>query len=192
MLLRACPGTAVETFRVRRLCLYLAIERRNRDVVTTLIHHGADLIRVGPRNRHALHVAAHYFPSVLMELIDVVELLSKKQRAYKSVKEQLEMRSKSGFSVYGQLLLEGYEVERELAENLRIKYGLDYDYKVFANDGSWHTLTYLLTGLSKLHGLIPVSYFRYLLQLFPSPQFVCSSDGSTILTTVVSGWLSVE
>jgi len=189
-LVEAVPNLDLDS--IGRPCLHLAIERRSRDCVQILINQGAKILQVAPDSeQNALHVGAKYFPSLVPQLAAMVDAMSLEERGGKSTKEVLDLRNKEGFSVFGLLLAEGYSQEKDIAESIRSKYNLDYDSLVQYTEGDYsRTLLGVFAGLSIMHGLIPIGQLRYLLDLSPQPIFVCASNGSTLLTAAVAGWMS--
>ncbi|RSL68696.1 hypothetical protein CEP54_002737 [Fusarium duplospermum] len=129
-----------------RTFLQIAIERRSIESMRCLIRHGANLLFKDIRGRNALQVAAHYFPAVLPELIQLMEDLQLEKRGGKSIEEILESQDKSGHTLFAQLLLEGYDDERRLAESLRVNKEQDANYIAARNsyDLPYHQITGML------------------------------------------------
>ncbi|CAI4212143.1 unnamed protein product [Parascedosporium putredinis] len=65
-------------------------------------------------------------------------------------------------TVFGKLLEEGYTEERHLAEKLRAKYDLAYDFNIRSADGDWMSLPAHLIVLAAHGGLIPIDHIKYL------------------------------
>jgi ankyrin repeat protein len=193
-LLEVAPSIDLESVEGdpgQRPCLQLAIQRRSRECAEILINHGAQILYVAPDGQNALHVAAHYFPSLLPQLIASAEAMNSDTRGG-TMKEILDLRNKRGYSVFGLLLAEGYLESTITADLIRSKYDLDYDSLAEYQEESSATLTGVLIRLSVSHGLIPVGQIQYLLDLEPQPSFVCSNDGETLLTRAVGGRMSCE
>ncbi|KAI8725603.1 Protein kinase domain-containing protein [Fusarium sp. LHS14.1] len=153
-----------------------------------LIRHGANLLAKDIRGRNSLQVAAHYFPAVLPELISLVEDLPLEKRGGKTIKEILESQDNSGHKLFAQLLLEGYDDERQLAESLRVKYDLQHDYKMREDDDKWTTFVGYMISAAAADGLIPIEHVQYLLDLDPTPEYMCDSEGRTLLSLAVQGF----
>ncbi|KAM6528957.1 hypothetical protein FALCPG4_009909 [Fusarium falciforme] len=189
-LLNVFPDTKVDApFEVlSRTFLQIAIERRSIEAMRCLIRHGANLLAKDIRGRNALQVAAHYFPAVLPELVNLMEGLPLEKRGGKTIKEILESQDNSGHMLFAQLLLEGYDEERQLAESLRVKYGLQHDYKMGGDGDKWMTLVGYMVSAAAADGLIPIEHVQYLLDLDPVPEYVCDSEGRTLLSLVVQGF----
>lgn len=189
-LLNVFPDTKLDApFEgLSRTVLQIAIERRSIEAMRCLIQHGASLLAKDIRGRNALQVAAHYFPSVLPELITLVEKLPLEKREGKTIREILESQDKSGHTLFAQLLLEGYDEERQLAESLRVKYGLEHDYKMREDGEKWTTLVGYMVSAAAADGLIPIEHVQYLLDLDPAPEYVCDSEGKTLLSLAVQGF----
>ncbi|KAF3934769.1 hypothetical protein ABW20_dc0108296 [Dactylellina cionopaga] len=191
-LLIACPGIDVnaiaqeeqETGSFNRPCIQLSIERSSLEAARILVKHGADLLLQDPRDYNALHAAAHYFPDILLELVEAVEKLPLNKRGHRAMKEILEETNSERLTVFGVLVLEGYDREIAIAEILRKRYGLEYDYRVIKADKNenWITLCGLLIHLAVNTNLLSVEQIYYLLNLNPRPQFICNSNGETLLT----------
>ncbi|EEU45289.1 uncharacterized protein NECHADRAFT_80834 [Fusarium vanettenii 77-13-4] len=126
--------------------------------------------------------------TVLPELIKLVEDLPLEKREGKSIKEILESQDNSGHTLFAQLLLEGYDDERQLAESLRVKYDLQHDYKMREDGDKWTTFVGYMISAAAADGLIPIEHVQYLLDLAPAPQYVCDSDGGTLLSLAVQGF----
>ena len=195
--LKAFPQTRVDVppaIPLSRSFLHVAIERRGVEAVRALVKHGANLLAKGVYNQNALHVAAHYFPSILLELVQAVETLPLEARGHKGMKGILEARNDGGLTVFGLLVQEGYDNEKDIAEYLRAKYDLEYDYSVPMGEQSGQVMTF--TGRTIMiavgGGLIPVTQIRYLLELSPPPAFVCSSRGDTLLTLAINGLMNCK
>lgn len=189
-LLNVFPDTKVDApFEgLSRTFLQIAIERRSIEAVRCLIRHGANLLAKDIRGRNALQVAAHYFPAVLPELIKLLEESPLEERGGKNIKDILESQDNSGHTLFAQLLLEGYDEERQLAESLRLKYGLQHDYKMGGDGDKWMTLVGYLVSAAAADGLIPIEHVQYLIDLDPAPAYVCDSEGKTLLSLVVQGF----
>jgi len=173
----------------RRPYLHAAIERRLRGCVRALIAGGASVFSLDQSGQTAFHATAHYFPSFLLELIELADQMSPEQRGGRSIKQILEMRDTNGFNVLGILLMEGYESERKMTESLRTKYEIDLDaMQPFAGSDEI-TLTGAMIGSSMVHGLVPVEQIKYLLKFSPPPRFVCMGGGVTLLELAVSGYM---
>ncbi|KAJ0132300.1 hypothetical protein HZ326_24618 [Fusarium oxysporum f. sp. albedinis] len=188
------PGHAVQNAAglVGGPFIQIATERRALEAVRSLVRRGADLLMKGNLDLNCLHIAARFFPSILPELVDVIADLPPEQRYGKSVKGVLEAPNADGLTIFGLLLLEGYADEQQIAETLRTEYGLEYDYRILSEDGNWQTLTAYLICIAVNSALVPVDQIRYLLDLTPPPQFVCASDGSTLLTTAIAGVMNCK
>ncbi|KAJ4218838.1 hypothetical protein NW759_007989 [Fusarium solani] len=171
-----------------RTFLQIAIERRSIEAMRCLIRHGANLLAKDIQGRNALQVAAHYFPVVLPELIKLLEELPLEKRGGKSIKEILESQDNSGHTLFALLLLEGYDDERQLAESLRVKNGLQHDYKMGGDGDKWMTLAGYMVSAAAADGLTPIEHVQYLLDLDPAPEYVCDSEGRTLLSLVVQGF----
>lgn len=182
---------ATQNVSNRRPILHLAIERRLRGCVHLLIRLGANILEKDRDEQTALHAAAHYFPAILAELIDVVERMEPEQRGGMSTKQILETHNVRGFDIIGLLIVEGYVDEIRMAEVLRVKYELDLD---LMHPMTGYDLVMTLTGAmicaSVVHGLVPTEQFEYLLGLSPRPKFVCSRSGNTLLEFAVYGFMS--
>ncbi|UPL01367.1 hypothetical protein LCI18_012301 [Fusarium solani-melongenae] len=189
-LLNVFPDTKVDApFEgLSRTFLQIAIERRSIEAMRCLIRHGANLLAKDIRGRNALQVAAHYFPTVLPELVNLMEGLPLEKRGGKTIKEVLESQDNSGHTLFAQLLLEGYDEERQLAESLRLKYGLQNDYKMGGGGDKWTTLVGYMVSAAAAAGLIPIEHVQYLLDLGPAPEYVCDSEDRTLLSLVVQGF----
>ncbi|KFA78610.1 hypothetical protein S40288_06979 [Stachybotrys chartarum IBT 40288] len=175
-----------------RTFLHIAIERWSIEAVRCLLRHGADILVKDVRGRHSVQVAAHCFPTVVPELIEALEGLALAKRRGKSVRDILEDTKSSKYSVFAQLILEGYDDERKLLEFLRVKYDVKHDYKIQDEDGTWSTFLGHAIPIAGAEGLIPVEHIEYLLSLDPLPSFVCSSTGDTLLTSAVQGFCMLE
>jgi len=101
--------------------------------------------------------------------------------------EILEEQCNSGLTVFAQLLVEGYDDERKLAETLRAKYSLKHDYKMH-RDGSWVTFGGYLVSLAVAAGLVPVEHIQYLLKLDPLPEYATTPTGKTLLAAAIEGF----
>ncbi|KAJ4157720.1 hypothetical protein NW754_009369 [Fusarium falciforme] len=189
-LLNVFPDTKVDVpFEgLPRTFLQIAIERRSIEAMRCLIRHGANLLAKDIRGRNALQVAAHYFPAVLPELVNLMEGPPLEKRGGKTIQEILESQDNSGHTLFAQLLLEGYDEERQLAESLRVKYGLQHDYKMGGDGDEWMTLVGYMVSAAAADGLIPIEHVQYLLDLDPAPEYVCDSEGRTLLSLVVQGF----
>ncbi|KAJ4262925.1 hypothetical protein NW762_006538 [Fusarium torreyae] len=186
--LKLFPQTAVDNpaWELPRTFLHLAIERRNIEMVRLLIQNGADLLTRDVRGRNSLQVAAHYFPQAVPEFVQILEDLPLHRRQDQSVKDILEHRDNSGHTLFAQLLIEGYDDERQLAESLRVKYNLKHDYQM-KEDEDWMTFGGYMVTLSAAQGLIPIEHIQYLLELDPPLEFVTNSEGKTLLTIAAGG-----
>ncbi|KAL2686858.1 hypothetical protein Neosp_004400 [[Neocosmospora] mangrovei] len=189
-LLTVFPDTKLDTPSegLSRTFLQIAIERRSIEAMRCLIQHGANLLAKDIRGRNSLQVAAHYFPAVLPELIKLVEEMPLDEREGKSIKEILESQDNSGHTLFAQLLLEGYDDERQLAESLRVKYDLQHDYKMREDGDKWTTFVGYMISAAAADGLIPIEHVQYLLDLNPAPEYVCDSEGKTLLSLAVQGF----
>lgn len=182
---------ATQNVSNHRPFLHLAIERRLRGCVQLFIGLGANILEKDEDEQTALHAAAHYFPAILVELIDAVDRMEPEQRGGMTTKKILETPNVRGFDVTGLLLAEGYADEIRLVEALRVKYELDLDsMQPLSGFGTGITLTGAMICLSSLHGLVPIEQFEYLLDLSPRPRFLCSGSGRTLLEFAVSGYMS--
>ncbi|KAF4960305.1 hypothetical protein FSARC_10502 [Fusarium sarcochroum] len=183
------PQTVVDNpaWELPRTFLHLAIERRNVGMVRLLIRYGADLLTKDVLGRTSLQVAAHYFPQMVPEFIQILEDLSLEKRQGKSVSDILEHRDNSGRTLFAQLLIEGYDDERQLAESLRVRYRLKHDYRM-RDEEDWITFGGYMMILSATQGLIPVETIQYLLELDPPLEFTTNPEGKTLLTTAVGGF----
>ncbi|KAL4745231.1 hypothetical protein BDW72DRAFT_186992 [Aspergillus terricola var. indicus] len=192
-LLRIMPGDTAHRYLSSgsaRGAIHKAIERRSLDAVRTLLEYGADLLYQLNDNRNALHCAAQYYPSILPELIEFVENLTEEKRNHQSMKQILDKVDKNGHTVFGLLLTEGYEDEQRLAETLRIKYDLMYDFAFQHEDGSCETFAGSLVTITAGSGMVSPTHVQYLLRLTPPPSFICTLSGETLLTQAVQGPLS--
>ncbi|KAF5639240.1 serine threonine kinase [Fusarium sp. NRRL 52700] len=187
--LKVFPGTVIDdpSWNLPRLFLHVAIERRDIEAVRAFVRQGADILTTERGGRNALHFAAHYFPKILPELIKTLEELPSEKRQGKSMTEILEWQCKSGLTVFAQLLVEGYDEERKLAETLRAKYSLKHDYKM-NRDGTWVTFGEYLVSLAVADGLVPIEHIEYLLNLHPLPEYRTTPTGKTLLTTAIEGF----
>ncbi|KAL3455207.1 hypothetical protein BJX64DRAFT_295271 [Aspergillus heterothallicus] len=156
-------------------------------ILRALVDLGADLLYQLPDRRTALHSAAHYCPSLLPELIEAVENLSEDSRRHLTLKQILDTVDEAGYSVFATLLTKGYEAEQRLAEDLRIKYDLDYTYAFQSSDGTCETVVGKMINVAAMSGMLSVNRIQYLLQLTPPPQFVCTPTRETMLTKAVMG-----
>ncbi|KAF4436404.1 serine threonine kinase [Fusarium acutatum] len=185
--LKVFPHTVIHdpSWNLPRLLFHIAIERRQTLAVRAFVGQGADILTKGERGRNALHTAAHYFPKILPELVEVLEGLPLEKRQGKSMTDILEEQCNSGLTVFAQLLVEGYDEERKLAESLRVKYSLKHDYKMTI-DESWTFGSYLV-AISAADGLAPIEHIQYLLSLDPLPEYRDIPTGYTLLWRVVGG-----
>ncbi|KAF5687897.1 serine threonine kinase [Fusarium denticulatum] len=175
------------SWNLPRLFLHVAIERRDIEAVRAFVRQGANILTKERGGRNALHFGAHYFPKILPELIKTLEEFPSERRQGKSMTEILEEQCNSGFTVFAQLLIEGYDDERKLAETLRIKYSLKHDYKM-NRDGTWITFGGYLIPLAVADGLVPIEHIQYLLSLNPLPEYVTTPTGKTLLATAIEGF----
>ncbi|KAG7418401.1 Serine/threonine-protein kinase HT1 [Fusarium oxysporum f. sp. rapae] len=188
-LLKVFPDTVIDdpSWNLPRLFLHVAIERRDIEAVRAFVRQGAGILTKEKGGRNALHFAAHYFPMILPELIQTLEDFSPEKRKGKSMTEILEEQCNSGLAVFAQLLVEGYDDERKLAETLRAKYCLKHDFKM-SRDGSWVRFGGYLVSLAVADGLVPVEHIQYLLELDPLPEYVTTPTGKTLLATAIEGF----
>ncbi|KAM0228261.1 hypothetical protein ACHAP5_011994 [Fusarium lateritium] len=163
--------------------LQAAIGRRSLEAVRAILRHGASPLTENRDGCNSLHQAARYFPEVLDELIMVLEDFPEKRRG-KSITEILEQPDDVGLTVFGLLLGEGYDKERNLAESLRLKYKLRHDYKF---RDPWMTFGGFMVGLATLEGLAPIEHIQYLLGLDPPLDWIASSNGKSLLSFAISG-----
>lgn len=186
--LNVFPETIVDypSRSLNRTLLQSAIERRSLEAIHAIIQHGGDLLTKNDTGRNSFHFAAHHFPEVLVDLIKVLEDSPERRRGM-SVTEILEQQDNSGHTVFGQLLAEGYDDERQLAEALRIKYNLRHDYRLAAND-IWITFGGFMIMAAAAEGLIPIEHIEYLLSLDPPLDWNASSNGKCLLSLVVMGF----
>ncbi|KAF4341452.1 serine threonine kinase [Fusarium beomiforme] len=187
--LRVFPNTVIDdpSWNLPRLFLHVAIERRDIEAVRAFIRQGADILTKDGGGRNALHFAAHYFPKALPELVQALEHLPSEKRQSKSMTHILEEQCNSGLTVFAQLLVEGYDDERKLAESLRVKYSLKHDYKMH-REGSWVTFAGYLISLAAADGLVPIEHIQYLLYLDPLPEYSTTPAGKTLLATAIEGF----
>ncbi|KAG4281208.1 serine/threonine protein kinase [Fusarium proliferatum] len=187
--LKVFPDTVIDdpSWNLPRLFLHVAIERRDIEAVRAFVRQGADILTKERGGRNALHFAAHYFPKILPELIKTLEEFPSDRRQGKSMTEILEGQCNSGLTVFAQLLVEGYDDERKLAESLRAKYSLKHDYKM-RRDGSWVTFGGYLVSLAVADGLVPIEHIQYLLNFDVLPEYVTTPAGKTLLATAIEGF----
>ncbi|EMT72535.1 hypothetical protein FOC4_g10001169 [Fusarium odoratissimum] len=187
--LKVFPDTVIDdpSWNLPRLFLHVAIERRDIEAVRAFVRQGAGILTKERGGRNALHFAAHYFPKILPELIKTLEEFPSERRQGKSMTGILEEQCNSGLTVFAQLLVEGYDDERKLAETLRAKYSLKHDYKMH-RDGSWVTFGGYLVSLAVADGLVPVEHIQYLLKLDPLPEYATTPTGKTLLATAIEGF----
>ncbi|EXM17337.1 serine/threonine protein kinase [Fusarium oxysporum f. sp. vasinfectum 25433] len=187
--LKVFPDTVIDdpSWNLPRLFLHVAIERRHIEAVRAFVRKGAGILTKERGGRNALHFAAHYFPKILPELIKTLEEFPSERRQGKSMTGILEEQCNSGLTVFAQLLVEGYDDERKLAETLRAKYSLKNDYKMH-RDGSWVTFGGYLVSLAVADGLVPVEHIQYLLKLDPLPEYATTPKGKTLLATAIEGF----
>ncbi|EGU77133.1 hypothetical protein HZS61_014606 [Fusarium oxysporum f. sp. conglutinans] len=187
--LKVFPDTVIDdpSWNLPRLFLHVAIERRDIEAVRAFVRKGAGILTKERGGRNALHFAAHYFPKILPELIKTLEEFPSERRQGKSMTGILEEQCNSGLTVFAQLLVEGYDDERKLAETLRAKYSLKNDYKMH-RDGSWVTFGGYLVSLAVADGLVPVEHIQYLLKLDPLPEYATTPKGKTLLATAIEGF----
>ncbi|KAF9771902.1 hypothetical protein IL306_010427 [Fusarium sp. DS 682] len=187
--LKVFPNTVIDdpSWNLPRPFLHVAIERRDIEAVRAFIRQGADILTKEGGGRNALHFAANYFPKMLPELVQTLEDLSSEKRQGKSMTEILEEQCSSGLTVFAQLLVEGYDDERKLAESLRVKYSLKNDFKMY-RDGSWVTFVGYLISLAAADGLVPIEHIQYLLTLDPLPEYATTPTGKTLLATAIEGF----
>ncbi|KAL5610225.1 hypothetical protein FOVSG1_004906 [Fusarium oxysporum f. sp. vasinfectum] len=187
--LKVFPDTVIDdpSWDLPRLFLHVAIERRDIEAVRAFVRQGAGILTKEGGGRNALHFAAHYFPKILPELIKTLEEFPSERRQGKSMTGILEEQCNSGLTVFAQLLVEGYDDERKLAETLRAKYSLKHDYKMH-RDGSWVTFGGYLVSLAVADGLVPVEHIQYLLKLDPLPEYATTPTGKTLLATAIEGF----
>uniref|UniRef100_A0A0D2XKN7 Protein kinase domain-containing protein n=1 Tax=Fusarium oxysporum (strain Fo5176) TaxID=660025 RepID=A0A0D2XKN7_FUSOF len=187
--LKVFPDTVIDdpSWNLPRLFLHVAIERRDIEAVRAFVRQGAGILTKERGGRNALHFAAHYFPKILPELIKTLEEFPSQRRQGKSMTGILEEQCNSGLTVFAQLLVEGYDDERKLAETLRAKYSLNHDYKMH-RDGSWVTFGGYLVSLAVADGLVPVEHIQYLLKLDPLPEYATTPTGKTLLATAIEGF----
>ncbi|SCO40934.1 related to death-associated protein kinase 1 [Fusarium fujikuroi] len=187
--LKVFLDTVIDDFswNLPRLFLHVAIERRDIEAVRAFVRQGADILTKERGGRNALHFAAHCFPKILPELIKTLEEIPSDRRQGKSMTEILEGQCNSGLTVFAQLLVEGYDDERKLAESLRAKYSLKHDYKM-RRDGSWVTFGGYLVSLVVADGLVPIEHIQYLLNFDVLPEYVTTPAGKTLLATAIEGF----
>ncbi|ENH66844.1 Serine/threonine-protein kinase HT1 [Fusarium oxysporum f. sp. cubense race 1] len=187
--LKVFPDTVIDdpSWNLPRLFLHVAIERRDIEAVRAFVRQGAGILTKEKGGRNALHFAAHYFPKILPELIKTLEEFPSERRQGKSMTEILEEQCNSGLTVFAQLLVEGYDDERKLAETLRAKYSLKHDYKMH-RDGGWVTFGGYLVSLAVAAGLVPVEHIQYLLKLDPLPEYATTPTGKTLLAAAIEGF----
>lgn len=170
--------------------LLAAIERRSREAIHAILHHGGDLLTKNEDGRNSFHYAAQYFPEVLIELVKLLEDSPERQRDM-SVAEILEQRDHTGYTVFGVLLTEGYDDERHIAESLRLKYNLRHDY-ILDSNGSWVTFGGSMIMGAVREGLVPIENIEYLLGLDPPLEWNASSAGKSLLSIAVVGFPSCK
>ncbi|CVL11284.1 related to death-associated protein kinase 1 [Fusarium proliferatum] len=187
--LKVFPDTVIDypSWNPPRAFLHVAIERRDIVSVRAFVRRGADILTKEKEGRNALHLAAHYFPKILPELIKTLENTPPERRQGMSMTEILEGQCNSGLTVFAQLLIEGYDDERKLAETLRERYSLKHDYKMY-RDGSWVTFGGYLISLAVADGLVPIDHIQYLLNLDPPPEYITTPAGKTLLMTAVEAF----
>ncbi|KAF5553500.1 serine threonine kinase [Fusarium napiforme] len=187
--LKVFPDTIIDdpSWNLPRLFLHVSIERRDIEAVRAFIRQGANILTKERGGRNALHFAAHYFPKILPELIKTLEEFPPERRKGKNMTEILEEQCNSGLTVFAQLLVEGYDDERKLAEALRAKYSLKHDYKM-SRDGTWVTFGGYLVSLAVADGLVPIEHIQYLLNIDPLPEYVTTPAGKTLLATAIEGF----
>ncbi|KAM0548044.1 hypothetical protein ACHAPJ_010102 [Fusarium lateritium] len=183
------PQTVVDNpdWGLPRTFLQVAIENGNTEMIHLLIQHGADLLTKDESGRTSFQTAAHYFPRILPELIQILEDLPMKKRQGKDIREVLEYQDNSGLTLFAQLLVEGYDDERQLAKSLHDKYRLKHDYKMRSDEDGMTFGNFILTA-SVTQGLVPIDTVQYLLQLDPPLEFTTNPAGKTLLTTAVQGF----
>ncbi|KAM0226904.1 hypothetical protein ACHAPO_011998 [Fusarium lateritium] len=186
--LNAFPKTVIDdpSLNPPRLLLHAAIERRNIVAMRAFLRQGADILYKERGSRNALHVATQYFPGVLTELIETLESLPPEKRQGKTITEILEEQSDTGHTIFAQLLAEGYDDERKLAESLRAKYSLKHDYEMNHHDGL--TFGGSMVLMAAVGGLVPVENIQYLFNLKPPLEFVVEPTGTTLLSVAVGGF----
>ncbi|KAF5588154.1 serine threonine kinase [Fusarium pseudoanthophilum] len=187
--LKVFPDTVIDdpSWNLPRLFLHVAIERRDIEAVRAFVRQGANVLTKERGGRNALHFAAHYFPKILPELVKTLEGFPSERRGGKSMTEILEEQCNSGLTVFAQLLVEGYDDERKLAEALRAKYSLKHDFKM-SRDGTWVTFGGYLVSLAVADGLVPIEHIQYLLNLDSLPEYVTAPTGKTLLATAIEGF----
>jgi serine/threonine protein kinase/ankyrin repeat protein len=175
----------------QRPYLHIAIERRLRSCVSALLERGADILLESQFGKvNALHMAAIWFPEMLLELIDHVNLMNSEDRRGKSAKQILESVTDAGVDVISLLIMEGNKLELDVADKLRRNYNIDLDVVKYQQGDESVTLTGKVVAAIMEDGLIPLSQVEYLLKLKPPPRLVCSSNGRTLLCLASTGRLA--
>ncbi len=85
-LLRLFPCDHVLSSPLRRPLIQIAIERRMRATIMDLLERGADLLELEPKGYTALHAAAHFYPDILLEFVNRLEMLPPSARGDRTMK----------------------------------------------------------------------------------------------------------
>ena len=167
-----------------RPLIQLAIERRMRGTIIDLLQRGADLLALEPTGYTALHSAAHYYPEILLELVDHLQKLPPSARRGKTMKQILQAKDSRELDVRSLLLLEGHRAELDIMTELRDRFDLDMDAYDMPDS---MTLTGMCVALIAESGSVLISQLEYLLRMCPKPKFVCDAKGNTLLGFAISG-----
>jgi ankyrin repeat protein len=173
-------------------------ERGNTDGVIKLLQAGADPLVCNSRGYNVFHNAARFAPACLDQVLIAVdrgEVLGSSglnSMAMVTTRSQNEER----MTPFLLALMEGTPEHLKCVENLKRRYGLDYDayaippVNLFGQDNSKALLTPMayLTLAAVLFNVVTVEQVHYLLQLNPRPKFKADTSGSTLLHFAVCGF----
>ena len=186
-LLRLFPCDRLPLSPSQRPLIQIAIERRMKKTTLKLLELGADLLATEPTGYTALHTAAHFYPEILLELVNHVEGVVPPARGSRTtyMKEILQAKDSRGLDVRSLLLLEGRCAEQNIMTELRERFELDMDTNDMPNGV---TLTGFCVQIIAENGSVPISQLQYLLSMHPKPRFKCDAGGkTTLLGCAISG-----
>ncbi len=182
-LLRLFPCGHIPPSLYERPLIQIAIERRMRGTIFDLLQRGADLLALTSTGYTALHAAAHYYPEILLELVDYLQELPPSARRGKNMKQIIQAKDFHELDVRSLLLVEGHRAEQDIVTELRDRYDLEMD----AYDmPEGLTLTGMCVAIIAENGSVPISQLEYLLRMSPKPKFVCDTSGNTLLGVAIS------
>ena len=167
--------------------LLTAIERQQRKIASLLIRKGASPMETGVAGFNAFHTAAMHFPAFLPELLNLAAETNLCENTGKSMKEILQLNTEQGNDVISLLLLEGYEAEFSVAEQL-LNYGLEVNIPRYDLGGEvlW-TLAAFAVYMTARQAVTPLTQLNFILNLDPRPEMICSNKGDTLFEIAMTG-----